>query len=71
MNGSDEIQRRINQKIASATVAYMSDAKWRKLFNSLISYSENIYIYGLHMNFIDDERLGCTHFIGFGRLFIP
>lgn len=55
MNRSDEIQERINRKIASAAVAYMSDAKWRKLFNSLSNYSGTIH--GLCLKFVNDERI--------------
>ncbi|KAI9130682.1 hypothetical protein [Acaryochloris sp. CCMEE 5410] len=55
MNHPDEIQERINWKIASAAVAYMSDAKWRKLFNALVSYSGNIH--GLYLKFVNDERI--------------
>lgn len=55
MSHSDEIQERINRKIASAAVAYMSDAKWRKLFNALVNYSGNIH--GLCLKFVNDERI--------------
>ena len=55
MNNSNEMQRRINSKIASATVTYMSNAKWRKLFNALKEYPGNIY--GMRLKFVNDERL--------------
>lgn len=62
MNNLDERQRRINSKITSATVTYMSNAKWRKLFNAFIDYPGNIN--GMRLKFVDDERL----FSKFGTL---
>lgn len=58
MNNSDKRQRRINSKITSATVTYMSNAKWRKLFNALKDYTGNIN--GMQLKFVDDERLFST-----------
>ena len=55
MNNLDKRQRRINSKISSATVTYMSNAKWRKLFNALIDYPGDIN--GMRLKFIDDGRL--------------
>ncbi|NET47186.1 MAG: hypothetical protein F6K09_00080 [Merismopedia sp. SIO2A8] len=55
MNNTDEIQRRINQKIDSATVAYMNDSKWRKLFDALRNYAGNIN--GMQLKFVHDERI--------------
>ena len=55
MNNLDERQRRINSKITSATITYMSNAKWRKFFNALIDYPGSIN--GMQMKFIGDERL--------------
>ncbi len=58
MNNTDERQRRIDQKIATAAVAYMSDSKWRKLFNALRNYAENVH--GIQLKFVNDERLLST-----------
>ena len=63
MDNLDERQRRINSKITSATVTYMSNAKWRKLFNALIDYPGNIN--GIRLKFVNDERL-FSQFTGLG-----
>jgi hypothetical protein len=59
MSDLDEVQSCIDRKIASAAVAYMSDAKWRKLFNALGSYTGQVP--RLRLKFVDDERLFPTH----------
>ena len=58
MKNTDELQRRIDEKIVSATGTYMSDSKWRKLFNSLRDYRENIH--GMRLKFVNDDRLLLT-----------
>ena len=55
MDNLDEIQRRMNRKIDSATVTYMSNSKWRKLFNALRDCSENTN--GMQLKFVNDERI--------------
>jgi hypothetical protein len=51
----DERQRRIDGRIASASVRHMSNAKWRKLFNSLHGYDGRLA--GLSIKFVRDDSM--------------
>jgi len=58
MNSSNELQNRIDRKIASAKVAHMNDSKWRKLFNALVEQPEGSA--GMRIKFVNDKRLLAT-----------
>jgi hypothetical protein len=55
MNNNREVKRRIARKIEQASACYMSNAKWRKFFNSLHSYEGQIG--GLSIKFVKDDRV--------------
>ena len=55
MNDLDENKRRIQRRIATARVKHMSNAKWRKVFATIHSFSTGFGDLGI--KFINDDRL--------------
>lgn len=55
MNDANEIEKRIQRRIASAAVKHMSNTKWRKLFSALHSIPDALG--KVEIKFINDDRL--------------
>lgn len=55
MYDASEATRRIERRIAAASAAHMSDAKWRKLFAALHSFPGRLR--GAAIKFVNDDRM--------------
>ena len=55
MNDANETERRIQRRIASATVKHMSNTKWRKLFSAMHAIPDPLG--NVSIKFINDDRV--------------